>query len=87
MHIERLMDIANSPFAQRISFFVDLIVSAHHKDQRLHPQRADAFEDIEPLSPENGIAYARHHHVQQDQIEALSLRMANASATELVVVI
>jgi hypothetical protein len=68
------MDIAKSPFAQRISFFVDLIVSAHHKDRRLHPQRADAFEDVEPLSPENGIAYARHHHVQQDQIEALSLK-------------
>src|SRR4029453_2504815 len=70
------MHIAESPFAQRIGFLPTLIVSAHHEHRGLHTQLADAFEYVEALSPQNGIANARHHHVQQNQIEALSLKDA-----------
>jgi hypothetical protein len=47
-------------------------VSAHHEDRRIYAEVAAALQQA--LCPEQGVACSRHDHVQQQEIEALSLQ-------------
>src|SRR5438128_12088289 len=73
-HIERLVEKASCPFDQRIGLPLAVPVSAHHEDRRIHAKVANALQQIEALSPEQGVAYSRHDHVQQNEVEALTLQ-------------
>src|SRR4029453_18057182 len=64
-----------------MGFLPALIVSLIMRDRRPHTQLADASEHVEPLSAENGVAYTRHHHVQQNQGGAYAIRHTGATAT------
>src|SRR6266545_1144516 len=72
--IERLVQIAECPLDQRVGLLPALPVSAHHEDRRIHAKVADALQQVEALSPEQGVAYSRHDHVQQNEVEALTLQ-------------
>jgi len=72
--IEWLVQKADCPLDQRVVLPPAVPVSAHHEDRRIHAQVADAFEQVEALSPEHGIAYSGHDHVQQNEVEALTLQ-------------
>jgi hypothetical protein len=72
--IERLVQIAECPLDQRVGLLPALVVSAHHEDRRIHAEVADALEQVETLSPEQGVPYSRHDHVQQNEVKALTLQ-------------
>ena len=72
--IERLVQIAECPLDQRVGLLAALVVSAHHEGRRIHAKVADALEQVETLSPERGVPYSGHDHVQQNEVEALTLQ-------------
>jgi hypothetical protein len=51
-----------------------LIVAAHHEHRRRHTEVANALEQVEALSPEQGVACSRQDHVQQHEVEALTVQ-------------
>jgi hypothetical protein len=61
------------PLDQRVGLLPTFPVSAHHEDRRFHAKVADALQQVEALSTEQGVAYSRHDHIQENEVEALTV--------------
>jgi hypothetical protein len=72
--IERLVQIAECSLDQRVGLLAALPVSAHHDDRRIRAKVVDALQQVDTLSPEQGVAYSRHDDIEQNEIEALTLQ-------------
>jgi hypothetical protein len=73
VEIERLVQKADDSCAQGVAFLLSVQVPAHHEDRRVHTKIANARQQVEPLSPKQGVTYSWQNHVYENEIKVFPL--------------